>query len=165
VKNHYLATATVALLSLGAIASCAQPPTTAVPSPSQSVSAVPSTAMAKANILRSGNFVAAEHPTSGTARIVTENGQNFLEFDRAFKTDSGPDLYVVLHRAPNILAVTTPPNYGIKEGDYVSLGRLKSTTGSQRYAIPKTVKLENFKSAAVWCRQFNATFGAAGFSQ
>jgi hypothetical protein len=179
--TNYLATVSVAvLLSVGAIVGCSQPSTSETPSPSQSASTVsspdavkPDAAKAdvakadatKSNVLKSGSFVAAEHPTSGTARIITENGKRFLEFDQSFRTDSGPDLYVILHKAPNILATTTPPAYAIREGDYLSLGRLKSTSGAQRYEIPKSVNLDNFKSAAVWCKTFNATFGAAGFSQ
>lgn len=102
-----------------------------------------------------GSFVAAEHPTKGTARIVTENGKRYLEFDRAFKSDQGPDLYVILHRAAAV------PKGGLKEQDYVTLSRLQKVSGAQRYAIPKNLDLANYRSVAIWCRMFNATFGYA----
>ncbi|BAZ14119.1 hypothetical protein NIES4071_59590 [Calothrix sp. NIES-4071] len=101
-----------------------------------------------------GSFRAAEHPTQGNARIVNQNGKRFVEFNEEFKTDNGPDLYVILHRN------ATVPG-GIKEKDYVQLARLQKTNGVQRYAIPENVNLADFKSVAIWCRQFNATFGYA----
>jgi hypothetical protein len=40
-------------------------------------------------------------------------------------------------------------------------GDLQSTDGSQRYEIPADVDIDAFKSAVIWCRQFNVTFGFA----
>lgn len=106
-------------------------------------------------IAKSGKFVAAEHPTQGTARIINEKGKRYLEFDKTFKSDSGPDLHVILHRD------ATLPISGLKEQDYITIGRLQKVSGTQRYAIPDNVNLKNFRSVAVWCRMFNATFGYA----
>ncbi|MCC5639998.1 DM13 domain-containing protein [Nostoc sp. CHAB 5844] len=125
--------------------------------PSPTVSASPTESQTP-TVVKSGNFVKGEHITKGSARIITENGQNFLELDQNFKTDSGPELHVILHRQAK------PQIYGITEKDYVSLGRLQKTSGSQRYAIPDNVKIADFASAAIWCRPFNATFGYAAFS-
>ena len=105
----------------------------------------------------SGAFVGDAHPTKGTARIVTENGKRFLVFDTAFKTDAGPDLFVLLHKS------VKPKTY--RNRDYISLGRLKKTNGTQRYAIPDSVNLADFQSAVVWCRRFNVTFGYAQFGR
>ena len=109
------------------------------------------------NATVSGTFKSAEHPTKGGVKVVTENGKNYLEFDENFKTDSGPDLFVILHRDDTL------PITGIQEKDYVSIAALKNTSGTQRYEIPANVNLADFKSVAVWCRQFNATFGYAPF--
>jgi Electron transfer DM13 len=105
-----------------------------------------------------GRFQAAEHPTTGNVSIVNENGKRFLVFDEGFKTDSGPDLFVILHRN------STVPVSGVKEKDYVQLARLQKINGTQRYAIPTNVELADFRSVAVWCKQFNATFGFAPLS-
>ena len=105
----------------------------------------------------SGTFKSAEHPTQGEVKVVTENGKKYLEFDGNFKTDSGPDLFVILHRNDTL------PITGIKEKDYVSIAALKNTSGTQRYEIPTNIDVSEFKSVAVWCRQFNATFGYAPF--
>lgn len=104
---------------------------------------------------QSGQFVASEHPTDGTARIVTENGKRYLVFDQAFATDEGPDLFVLLHQDQ------MPQTYDAQ--NYISLGELQSIKGEQRYAIPDDVDLANFQSVVIWCRQFNATFGYAPF--
>ncbi len=126
----------------------AESPTTATSeeSPTDSVAQAPEA---------SGVFVAAEHPTQGMAKVVTDNGQRYLEFDEAFQTDSGPDLFVLLHREE------TPQSYA--EENFVNLGELQQTTGTQRYAIPADVDPAEFSSVVIWCRQFNVTFGYAPF--
>ncbi|MDJ0736065.1 MAG: DM13 domain-containing protein [Nostocaceae cyanobacterium] len=113
------------------------------------------TNLVASSISQSGQFRDGEHPTRGMVKIITENGQRYLEFDSNFKTDSGPDLFVILHNSQTV------PTYNIKEKDYLSIARLKKTSGTQRYAIPNNVDLTKFSSVAVWCRKFNATFGYA----
>lgn len=103
-----------------------------------------------------GTFIAGEAPTAGTARIVTENGRRYLEFDAAFKTsDQGPDLHVVLDPSGK------PPMKYDDTTRYVNLGRLQKFSGVQRYPIPAAINLANFKSVVVWCRMANATFAYA----
>lgn len=112
--------------------------------------------------VRSGTFVDGEHPTKGTVQILEKDGKQVLELDESFKTSSsGPDLVVILHRLPDVIGSTKPPAYPIKEGDYVIIAPLKEYSGAQSYEIPDNIKLEDFPSAAIWCRKFNATFGAA----
>ncbi|ATS19626.1 hypothetical protein BRW62_10985 [Parathermosynechococcus lividus PCC 6715] len=112
--------------------------------------------------IKSGNFMSGEHPTSGIAKIFNNSGQLVLELDQSFETSPmGPDLVVVLHRSENVLGSTTPPAFPLREGDYVILAELQSFSGDQRYDIPATVNLDEYRSVAIWCRRFNATFGAA----
>lgn len=94
------------------------------------------------------------HKTTGGVKIISENGQRYLEFDRAFATENGPDLKVVLHRNSSV-------GSGIAEGDYVALSPLTSFNGTQRYLIPNSVDLSKYASVAIWCKQFNVTFGYA----
>lgn len=109
--------------------------------------------------MRSGKFVKAEHPTQGIVMLVNEGGKSYLAFDQTFKTDSGPDLYVILYRTGQ------PPITGIKEKDYVRVAKLQKVSGAQRYALPQSVKPGNFSSVAIWCRKFNATFGYASLGK
>ncbi|HLO47708.1 MAG TPA: DM13 domain-containing protein [Kamptonema sp.] len=106
--------------------------------------------------IESGTFMSAEKPTQGKVSIISENGKRYVLLDRAFKTSSeGPDLEVILYRS------TMPPQSGLKPENYVSLGKLRQFSGAQRYQIPDNVKLADYKSVAIWCHKFNATFGYA----
>jgi hypothetical protein len=107
-----------------------------------------------AEAVKGGNFTSVEHPTQGKVSIVEENGTRYLELSSDFQTDEGPDLKVILHNANSV-------DLKVKEGDYLSLGALQQFNGTQRYAIPDDVDLEEYKSVAIWCQQFNATFGYA----
>lgn len=126
-------------------------------SPAQTDSSPTSEMPASTQMTRSGSFVAAEKSTQGMASIVTENGQNYLVLDDAFKTGEGPDVFVLLHKEDN------PKNY--QASDYVNLGMLQKINGTQRYAIPAGTNLADFRSVVIWCRQFNATFGYATLVQ
>jgi hypothetical protein len=98
-------------------------------------------------------FVSVSHPTEGSAQITEVEGQRYLELDAAFRSDDGPDLFVLLHRE------AIPESYD--EQNYVNLGRLQQVAGAQRYAIPADVDLETIRSAVIWCEDFNVTFGYA----
>ncbi|PSB03046.1 DM13 domain-containing protein [Merismopedia glauca] len=100
-----------------------------------------------------GAFIGQGHSTTGNTKIVTENGQKYLLLDSGFSTDNGPDLFVILHKS------VPPQDYDAK--NYVNLGKLEKTSGSQKYSIPANINPQDFRSVAIWCRQFNVTFGYA----
>ncbi len=134
---------------------------TAIASPTTSIAQ----SMQSATTLKTGQFLSGEHTTQGTARIVVQNGKTFLTFDQTFRTsENGPDLVVILHRSANVLGTTKAPAYPLKEGDYVFLAPLQKFSGAQQYAIPAKINLAEYNSAVIWCRKFNATFGAAPLS-
>lgn len=111
---------------------------------------------AQITAIATGTFTAAEKPTTGTARIVQEGGQRYVELDGAFSTsDQGPDLHVLLDTAAQ------PPASYKEAGQTVNLGRLQSYSGAQRYAIPSTVDVSRYNSVVIWCQMANATFGYA----
>jgi hypothetical protein len=43
----------------------------------------------------------------------------------------------------------------------VELGKLKGNEGDQNYEIPVGTDLAKFRTVAIYCERFNATFGAA----
>lgn len=159
------------LVAVGSVGIAVKNQATESPLPLTSHASTPSTKPAliaqmmnttKPTIVSAGSFASGEHSTQGRARIIAQNGKLFLELDQGFKTSSqGPDLVVILHRSSNVLGGTKPPAYPLKTGDYVFLAPLQKFSGAQRYAIPATVNLAEYKSAVIWCRKFNATFGAA----
>jgi Electron transfer DM13 len=143
---------------------CDRTPTVSQPSPSpvDPPETAGLTPVSQPSILRSGRFVSGEHPTLGTAQIVMQNNQRRLELDSAFSTStSGPDLFVVFHRLADVIGSTTPPAFPIQTEDFVLLAPLKQYNGAQSYPIPDDLNLDNFQSVVIWCRRFNATFGAA----
>ncbi|MBW4612594.1 MAG: DM13 domain-containing protein [Desmonostoc vinosum HA7617-LM4] len=148
--------AMIAIISIATIGCTTEVKSNSVETPGESTTPVETPVATPA--AKPGNFKNGEHPTTGTVSIVTEQGKRYLEFSESFKTDNGPDLFVILHRSD------TPPIYGIKEKDYVSVAPLQKISGTQRYAIPDNVKVTDFRSVAVWCRKFNATFGYAPLS-
>ena len=157
-----LSIATLLIVGCSQKESVNQPPVSpvaqSVPTSTESVGAL------QPNAVKSGTFVSGEHSTSGTAQIVIKNGKPSLELDQSFKTSNkGPDLVVILHRSDNVLDSTKPPAYPIKQADYVILAPLKKFSGAQSYPIPNNINLADYKSAGIWCRQFNATFGVAAF--
>jgi hypothetical protein len=117
------------------------------------------------NAMKLGTFVSGEHTTQGKVRITTKDGKSFLELEESFKTsESGPDLVVILHRSDNVINSTKPPSYPLKKGDYTILASLQKYSGAQTYSIPQNINLGDYKSIAIWCRKFNATFGTASLS-
>jgi Electron transfer DM13 len=94
------------------------------------------------------------HPQiQGNAQIVTENGTRYIVFDENFKTDNAPDLTVVLTRDRKLNEA------GLEEGTYTLVSELNANSGSQRYAIPSEIDVAQYGAIAIWCRQFNVTFG------
>ncbi len=119
----------------------------------------------KSTVMKSGSFLSGEHTTQGTVSIRTKEGKSFLELEQSFKTsESGPDLVVILHRSDNVIGSTKPPAYPLKKGDYLIIAPLRKYSGAQTYSIPNNINLADYKSVAIWCRKFNATFGAARLS-
>ncbi|NER32047.1 MAG: DM13 domain-containing protein [Symploca sp. SIO1C4] len=149
--NRLASSVLASVVILGSIGTTVINPSTAVAKPSGD-----STQLTAANIIATGTFVNVEqnHPTSGTARIINENGKRYLEFEQGFKTANGPEVKVILHRN-NTVPVS------VNEQDYVTLAALQSTSGAQRYAIPDDWNLDQFKAVAIWCKRFNVTFGYA----
>ena len=152
-RQNLLLTALIATIAIGLPAltdSNLSPVNAELP---MSTSMTVASKIAADSVLASGDFEKSEHPTSGVAQIVMQNGKKYLKFDSSFQSDSGPDLFVILHRQDS------PKSYG--KADYVSLGRLKKVSGQQMYAIPNGVNITKFKSVVIWCKKFNATFGFA----
>jgi hypothetical protein len=114
------------------------------------------TAPAGLRVLSEGRFVDAEHPTSGTARIVQlADGSRYLRLE-GFSTSDGPDVDVWLTDQP-----AGGDWHRYDDGVHVALGDLKGTDGNQNYAIPADVDLSRLTSVAIWCDRFDVAFGTA----
>ena len=110
-------------------------------------------------VLKQGTFVAHEHATTGTVRIVAlPDGTRNLEI-AGLSTSDGPDLRVWLTDQP----VRAGPSgwHVFDDGEYVELGKLKGNLGNQVYPIPASADLGAYRSVTIWCIRFSVSFGAA----
>ncbi len=87
------------------------------------------------------------HPASGTVRIVSADGTQYVRYEN-LKTINGPDIYVYLAK-----------DTGAKE--FVSLGKVKSTEGNSNYEIPAGVNPAEYRYVLIWCKQFGVLFNSA----
>jgi hypothetical protein len=115
----------------------------------------PETTSETQTVIQSGDFIATGVPTSGTAKIVRENGRYYLDLSETFETKKGPKLIVILTN------FFEPPKVRLTPGTYLELGKLQKVKGAQRYEIPANVDPTTFHSAVIWCKPFNVTFGSA----
>ena len=113
----------------------------------------------KRTIIAEGAFISHEHPTAGTARIITlEDGSRVLRLV-GLDTDNGPDLKVWLAAAPVIEG--RDGWFVFDDDDYLSLGALKGNKGNQNYPIPADADISDLTSVTIWCERFSVSFGAA----
>jgi|CXWL01.1.fsa_nt_gi hypothetical protein len=113
-----------------------------------------STEMSKSGIGRQGSFTTIDlvHKASGLTLIypITTNGPVLRLQD--FSVTRGPDLYVYLSKNSNITSSS-------QLGDYVSIGKLKSSKGDQNYPLPNNHA--EYKSVVIWCKAFGVLFSSA----
>lgn len=89
----------------------------------------------------------AGHPASGTVRIVSADGKNYVRYEN-YKTINGPDLYVYLAK-------------DLDAKEFVNLGVLKATEGNINYEIPQGVNPQDYPYVLTWCKIFGALFNYA----
>lgn len=106
--------------------------------------------------LARGEFVDAEHDTSGVARVIElADGRRFVRLED-LATSDGPDLHVWITDRPS------GGDWGsYDDGRYVRLGELKANNGNQNYPIPEGVELGGLTSVVIWCDRFDVAFGTA----
>lgn len=113
-------------------------------------------------VLAQGAFITHEHSTTGSVKILKyADGSRTLRIENLITSD-GPKLEVWLTDAPVIEGIDGWRVFD--DGKFISLGALKGNLGSQNYAIPLSVKLDDFSSVSIWCERFSVSFGAAALS-
>lgn len=99
---------------------------------------------------RTGTFQGLSgYNVSGMATLEPSTDGHNLIFSDAFRSQSGPGLYVYL--SPNATNVTGG----------VSLGVLKATSGTQLYEVASSVNTEDMKYVIIYCQPFSVPFGHA----
>lgn len=118
---------------------------------------MPKEEMASHGVTRQGFFneIDAIHKGSGQAMIFPETADGPILRLENFSVTRGPDLYVYLSRNQNITSAS-------QLGDYVSLGKLKSSKGNQNYTLPDGH--EGYSSVVIWCQAFGVLFSSASLT-
>ncbi len=99
-----------------------------------------------------GTFVSLAHETSGTAQLIETNGKTILRL-ADFATSNGPDVHVYLLKGRDSTQV--------KPGEFIDLGVIKGTQGSQNYELPSGTDAAEYGAVAIWCKRFSLNFGGA----
>lgn len=114
------------------------------------------------HITHAGNFTTIDefHQGFGTATIwqISES-QRVLRLD-PFAVTNGPDLMVILSQ--NEIPRTSSEVY---LPDYVSLGVLKTSDGSQNYDLPQDLDISQFKSVVIYSTSLNLVYSSAPLSE
>ncbi len=113
------------------------------------------TALKAATKNRQGSFRDVAHPTSGSVTVVKDGDKPHLLLSGDFKTDSGPALEIIFY------SESTVPTKIEGKGEYFRLAKLRKVRGSDRYALPENFELGKYQSVAIWCEEFDVTFGYA----
>ncbi|MEK7155677.1 MAG: DM13 domain-containing protein [Patescibacteria group bacterium] len=87
------------------------------------------------------------HPASGTVRIVSADGKNYVRYEN-YKTINGPDIYVYLAK-------------DLDAQEFVNLGKVKATEGNINYEIPSDVNPDDYPYVLTWCKIFGVLFNSA----
>ena len=97
----------------------------------------------------SGTFASGPFgTTTGAVKIFADSNNIYtLVFD-SFMVNAGPDLHVYLSKE-------------IQPLNFIDLGKLKSVSGTQVYAISGVPDFSTYKYALIHCQQYNHLFGHA----
>lgn len=113
----------------------------------------------RSHLVASGTFIHA-NPSDpvhwGRGKVSVYERTVFLESD--FKVGPGPKYHVYL--VPKL-----PVRSEADVEAPVDLGRLRAFEGSQRYPVPDSVNLDDYKSVVIWCEQFGVLISPADLSR
>jgi hypothetical protein len=115
--------------------------------------AIAGSVIAAERVLYTGAFQNGDgdHQGTGSAEVVKQDDDKLVvRLSEDFASDDGPVLWVML----------SPSADGYAEGA-VSLGDIKSLTGSSDYDVPDEAEITDYKSVIIWCDEFSVLFALA----
>lgn len=98
-------------------------------------------------LIKTGTIRGIGHTASGTASVYNDKGQLVVLLN-PYSSQNGPDLKVYLSKDADA-------------SEYIRLGNLKSTMGSQSYTVPGTPDLNEYNYVHVWCERYTVVFARA----
>ena len=127
------------------------PPTTALST--STIGPTTTTRPAEPTAIQSGQLFGIDHSAQGTATIYVQGGEYVLRFEDDTDIQNGPDLYVWL--------LADAQYSGATPAEYIDLGTLKGTVGSQNYQLPLEYDPAIHRAVLIWCLRFAVPFAAA----
>ncbi len=127
------------------------PPTTELST--STIGATTTIRPAEPTAIQSGQLFGIDHSAQGTATIYAQGEEYVLRFEDDTDIQNGPDLYVWL-LADTQYSGGTPT-------EYIDLGTVKGTVGSQNYQLPLEYDPAIHRAVLIWCRRFAVPFAAA----
>lgn len=104
-------------------------------------------------VVTSGMFTGIDHDATGTVNVYEQDGRFVLRFEDDTDIQNGPDLYVWVLPANSY-------DGGIPS-EYLDLGFLTGTVGSQNYQLPEDFDPAVHRTVLIWCLRFAVPFAAA----
>lgn len=102
----------------------------------------------KATLLKQGTFTGnMSYTVTGTVKLYEYQNKKYIYFQN-FSSNNGPDLKVYV--ATNNAAA-----------QFVSLGVLKGTSGTQAYEVTNPPDFAVYNKVLIWCQQFSVLFGTS----
>ena len=98
--------------------------------------------------------------TSGAWKVVEDGGKHFVVLGDKFKTSRGPDLKLFV--SPH--AIESIGKKQKIENDGKLVAELKKTKGAQRYEIPASINLADFKSLVIHCEKYTVVWGGVSIT-
>ncbi|MEP6341799.1 MAG: DM13 domain-containing protein [Maricaulaceae bacterium] len=104
-----------------------------------------------------GTFKKTTQKIKGSWTLAIVQDQQIIGFDKAFKTESAPNLKLVLTKQ-SLRSFKKATDFG----EYIDLAPLKSSEGFQYYIVPTEVNISDYKSLVIHSEGGNVVLG--GFS-
>jgi len=97
----------------------------------------------------------------GSASVtMSSDGSYKLQLSEDFSVRPGPDLEVVLVKAPNINGAED-----LMASEYISIAQLEKSDGSQTYQLPDGLDPSQFGSVVIYCEEYTVLFSSASLAK
>lgn len=100
--------------------------------------------------VQSGKWTKKTYSSAGTWKIVKNGEDHFIVLDSKFKTHSAPDLKLFLSKKSSKDLNSKNATRGA-----VRIAKLTSNKGAQRYKLPASVDLADYKSVIIHCEKYS----------
>lgn len=112
-------------------------------------------------VTRSGEFIHVDpedpwHWGRGHGTLRSGPGGQFVYLEPSFEVGPGPYFFVYLSEAVDIR-----DGVDFQQAGRVRVGRLKSFSDAQRYALPAGTETARYPSIVVWCEAFDQLISVA----